>query len=107
MDQESIISGISFKNSNAEVIRAVTQNPGAIGYISLSYLNSQVKPIQVDGVIGSIQSLKNGTYLLSRPLFMFTNGWPAGKTLEYINFVLDAEKGQESIDEAGYIPLNL
>ena len=107
MDQESIIAGISFKNSNAEVIRAVSQNPGAIGYISLSYLNSRVKPIQVDGVIGSIQSLKNGTYLLSRPLFMFTNGWPEGKTLEYINFLLDAEKGQESIDEAGYIPLNL
>ena len=107
MDQESIVAGIPFKHSNTEVVRAVSESPGAIGYISLSYLNSQVKPIQVDGVIGSIQSLKNGTYLLSRPLFMFTNGWPEGKTLEYINFVLDAEKGQESIDEAGYIPLNL
>lgn len=107
MDQESIIAGTPFKHSNAEVVRAVSQNPGAIGYISLSYLNAQVKPIQVDGVIGSNKSLKNGTYLLSRPLFMFTNGWPEGKTLEYINFVLDAEKGQELIDGAGYIPLNL
>ena len=107
MDEESIIAGTPFKHSNAEVVRAVSQNPGAIGYISLSYLNAQVKPIQVDGVIGSNQSLKNGTYLLSRPLFMFTNGWPEGKTLEYINFVLDAEKGQELIDDAGYIPLNL
>lgn len=106
MDQESIIAGTPFKHSNAEVVRAVSQNPGAIGYISLSYLNAQVKPVQVDGVIGSKQTLKNGTYLLSRPLFMFTNGWPEGKTLEYINFVLDAEKGQESVDEAGYIPLN-
>ena len=107
MDQEPIIAGTRLKHSNAEVVKTVSQNPGAIGYISLSYLNSQVKPIQVDGVMGSIQSLKNGTYLLSRPLFLFTNGWPEGKTLEYINFVLDAENGQESIDEAGYLPLNL
>ena len=107
MDQESIIAGTQVKHSNAEVVRAVSQNPWAIGYIGLSYLNAQVKPIEVDGVIGSIQSLKNGTYPLSRPLFFFTNGWPEGKTLEYINFVLDAEKGQKSIDEAGYIPLNL
>jgi phosphate transport system substrate-binding protein len=59
----------------------------------------------VDGVIGSQQTLLDGTYPIHRPLFMFTNGWPSGKTLEFINFVLDANMGQVFIEEAEYVPL--
>ena len=106
MDQEPVVTDIAFKHSNAEVVKAVSRNQGAIGYIGLGYLSAYVKPLRVDGVIGSEQSLRDGTYLINRPLFMFTNGWPRGKTLEFINFVLDQEGGQIHIEDAGYIPLN-
>ncbi|UCH39411.1 MAG: hypothetical protein JSU67_14785 [Gammaproteobacteria bacterium] len=56
--------------------------------------------------MGSTLTLKRGTYSISRPLFMFTNGWPQGKMLEYINFLLDAEQGQAMIKAANYIPLD-
>ena len=60
----------------------------------------------VDGVIGSHKTLLDGSYSINRPLFMFTNGWPSGRTLEFINFVLDSGRGQVMIENAGYLPLN-
>ena len=105
MNNQAVATERPLKQSNAEVVRAVSENPGAIGYIGLGYLNASVKPLRVDGVIGSQQTLLDGSYLINRPLFMFTNGWPEGRTLEFINFVLDSDRGQIMIEEAGYIPL--
>ena len=105
MEHEAVVTTQPLKHSNSEVVRAVSENPGAIGYIGLGYLNASVKPLRVDGVIGSHQTLLDGSYSINRPLFMFSNGWPSGKTLEFINFVLDADNGQQMIEDAGYIPL--
>jgi phosphate transport system substrate-binding protein len=106
MNQEPVDTEIPLKHSSADVVREVSNNPGAIGYIGLGYLNANVKPLRVDGIIGSERTLLDGTYPIHRPLFMFTNGWPGGKTLEFINFVLDADNGQILIEEAEYVPLN-
>jgi len=100
MNQEPVVTDIPPKHSSADVVREVSNNPGAIGYIGLGYLNANVKPLRVDGVTGSEQTLLDGTYPIHRPLFMFTNGWSGGKTLEFINFVLDADNGQILVEEA-------
>jgi phosphate transport system substrate-binding protein len=57
------------------------------------------------GVIGSRQTMMDVTYLIKRPLFMFTNGWPGGRILEFINFVPDPNNGQVMIEDAEYILL--
>jgi phosphate transport system substrate-binding protein len=36
---------------------------------------------------------------------MFTQGWPKGDALNFINFVLNPEKGQKYVAETGYVPL--
>ncbi len=106
MNQANSISSIPLKHASSDVVSAVAEEPDAIGYISLAYLNARVKPLRVNGIMGSSRSLRDGSYPISRPLFMFTNGWPRGKTLKYINFVLNPRGGQALIEEAGYIPLN-
>lgn len=58
-----------------------------------------------EGIIGSRQTMMDGIYLINRPLFMFTNGWPGGSILEFINFVPDPNKGQVMIEDAEYILL--
>lgn len=93
------------RDSNAAIVAAVANNPGAIGYISLSFLNAGIKPLAVDGIMGSRRSLRDGSYSLSRPLFLFTNGWPEGRTRQFVNFVLSPDKGQKMLADAQYIPL--
>ena len=105
MEHEPVATEHTLKHSSADVVRAVSTSPGAIGYISLGYLNAYIKPLKVNGVMGSRKTVLDGTYLINRPLFMFTNNWPEGRRLEFINFVLDPNKGQKIVKQAGFIPL--
>jgi phosphate transport system substrate-binding protein len=52
------------------------------------------------------QTVANGTYPLSRPLFMFTNGFPKLGSIpfKFVTFYL-SEKGQELIEAKDFVPL--
>ncbi len=90
--------------SNGAAVQTVAKTKGAIGYIGLAYLNNNLRQIKVNGVIGNETTTQSGQYLISRPLFLFTNGWPEGTPLEFINYVFSA-KGQKLIQEVGSIPV--
>jgi len=105
MKKERVFPGALLQASNGAVAQAVAKNKNAIGYIGIGYLNQDVKALSVNSVKGSIESTLNGTYPISRPLFMFTPGWPKGETLNFLNFVMHPGKGQKYVGEAGYVPL--
>lgn len=90
--------------SNAAVVSTVKQTPGAIGYVGLGYLSSKVKPLVIDGVKPSVETVLRGTYPISRPLFMYTDGKPKGLAKHFIEFVL-SEQGQEIVKEQGFVSL--
>ena len=105
MNKERVTPAAQVMASNGAIVQAVSNNKHAIGYIGIGYVNSSVKPLKVDGVEGTKESTLNGTFPISRPLFMFTNGWPTGDTLNFVNYMLHPEKGQKMVAEAGYVPL--
>jgi len=105
MQKERVFPGALLQASNGAVCQAVAKNKNAIGYIGLGYINQDVKGLMVDRVAGSEETTLNGTYPISRPLFMFTPGWPQGDVLNFINFIVNPEKGQKYVSEAGYVPL--
>jgi phosphate transport system substrate-binding protein len=105
MKKERVFPGALLQASNGAVVQAVSKNKNAIGYIGLGYVDQTVKGLTVDGIGGSEETTLNGTYPISRPLYMFTSGWPKGDALNFINFVLHPEKGQKYVSEVGYVPL--
>ncbi|MCP4116660.1 MAG: phosphate ABC transporter substrate-binding protein [Desulfobacteraceae bacterium] len=90
--------------SNGGLVQAVSATPGAIGYIALGYVNEEVKTLSVNRVQGTPGTTRTGQYSISRPLFMFTNGWIKGRTADFMNYLL-SEKGQQLVKEAGSIPV--
>ncbi|BCS98110.1 phosphate ABC transporter substrate-binding protein [Desulfoluna limicola] len=104
MKKERVTPRALTQPSNGGLVTQVATTKGAIAYIALGYLNDEVKALDVNGVKGSAETTLNGRYPISRPLFMFTNGWPKGETLSFINFIL-SQKGQGLVEEAGSIPL--
>ncbi|WP_286934498.1 MULTISPECIES: phosphate ABC transporter substrate-binding protein [Aminobacterium] len=90
--------------SNGAMVQTVAKNPNAIGYIGLGYLNNSVRSIRVNEIAGTIENALDGTYPISRYLYMFTRGWPEGASLNFINFVLSSE-GQKIVAESGFVPL--
>jgi phosphate transport system substrate-binding protein len=100
-----VFPGALLQASNGAVAQAVAKNKNAIGYIGLGYMEDSVKALTVDNIHGSPETTLNGTFPVSRPLYMFTPGWPTGETAKFMNFVLHPEKGQKYVADAGYVPL--
>lgn len=109
MEKERVYAGALLQASNGAIVQAVSKNKNAIGYIGLGYVDSSVKPLSVNGIAGSEATALDGTYYISRPLYMFTNGWPKegedGDISKFIKYVLNPEKGQKIVSETGFIPL--
>ena len=104
MKKERVIPSALTVPSNGGVVQAVANTPGAIGYIGMGYITEEIKAVDVEGVAGSEENTLNGSFPISRGLFMFTKGWPKGETMGFISFIL-SKKGQELVKEAGSIPL--
>ncbi|MCE5301043.1 MAG: phosphate ABC transporter substrate-binding protein [Spirochaetia bacterium] len=88
--------------SNKEIAEAVAKTPGAIGYVGLAYLSSDLNSVKVNGVAANEANVLNGSYKISRPLFMYTNGDPSGKVKDFIDYILSPE-GQRIVKEVGYV----
>ena len=105
MNKERVFPGALLQASNGAVVQIVSKNKNAIAYIGIGYMNDSVKALTIDRIKGSEETTLNGTYPISRPLYMFTNGWPSGDVLKFIKFVLHPEKGQRYVQDARYVPL--
>jgi len=105
MKKERVYPGVLLQASSGAVAQAVANNKNAVGYIGIGYINKGVKPLTVNGIIGSAETTLDGTFPISRPLFMFTNHWPAGDVAKFINYTLNPEKGQKLVEQAGFVPL--
>ncbi len=90
--------------SNKEVAETIAKTPGAIGYVGLGYISSDLKTVKIDGVTPSEETVLNKTYKIARPLYMYTNGDPDGAVKDFIDFVL-SDEGQKIVKEVGYVPV--
>ena len=58
--------------ATGDVITTVSQNPGAIGYASLSAVKNTIKALSVDGVAPSEATVQDGSYAVQRPFMLIT-----------------------------------
>ncbi|MGB8930305.1 MAG: phosphate ABC transporter substrate-binding protein [Anaeromyxobacteraceae bacterium] len=87
----------------AAVVNAVSKEKNGIGYGGGAYAKG-VKELKVEGVAPTKEAVLAGRYPLSRPLFVYTKGAPAGEIKAYIDFCLSAA-GQKIVTEVGYFPV--
>lgn len=88
--------------SSGAMLSTVAGNKNAIGYDGIGYINDTVKALDVNGVKGSASSAKSGAFPLARYLFMFTDGFPKGATMDFINYIL-SDEGQKIVESTGFI----
>jgi phosphate transport system substrate-binding protein len=92
----------------AAVVNAVAKERNGIGYGGAAYAKG-VKEVRIAGPDGqgwlpSAENVKSGKYPLSRPLFMYTRGSPAGEVKEFIDFCV-SPPGQAIVTQVGYFPI--
>jgi len=107
---ESLFSPDTLLMPSSEGISVeVRQNPNAIGYDGLGYVTPDQKVLAVaasaDGpyVLPSIDTVNQGTYPISRPLYMYTAGEPTGVLKDYLDWI--RTEGQKHVIRLGFVPL--
>lgn len=106
MNSEEMGSKVEYVNANPQAHARVKTTVGAVGYVGIGFLDSNVKALKVDGILPSRLTIATGQYPVARPLFMFTNGYPklGSMTYKFCTFYL-TETGQEIIEAKGFVPV--
>ncbi|HET6351216.1 MAG TPA: phosphate ABC transporter substrate-binding protein [Coriobacteriia bacterium] len=83
-------------SSNGMVRSAVKANKGAIGYVSMAYVDKRVRALKIGGVSATRANAVSGAYIYVRPLYWITKGAPAGEAKAFIDWT-KSEAGQKIV----------
>lgn len=92
-------------DSTGAVMARVASTPGAIGYVSLDVLDDTVKALNLEGTEPTAENIKAGSYFLSRPFVMATNG-EISEQNELVQALFDfvySDEGDAVIETVGLI----
>lgn len=90
-------------DDSGTLLQSVADNPGAIGYVALSYLGKKdsVVALAIDGVTPNLENTYNGTYPVWGYEHMYTKGQPNAVQKAYLDFIMSEEYGK-SLEAQGY-----
>ena len=105
--KEAETPGEAYVAEESSLVKTAMQRSNkAIGYVGYSYVKGgDTKMISLDGVLPTIENIRNGTYPLSRELYFVTLGEPSPGAKAFIDYVLSSE-GQKIATENGFIPVD-
>jgi phosphate transport system substrate-binding protein len=104
MEKEDFSIMLKERNSNGGVYLSVAQTPGAIGYVSLGFVDNGVKALKINNITANAGNILAGRYPIARDLSMFTKGNATGAVKEFIEYI-QSTKGQVVVEEEGFVPL--
>jgi phosphate transport system substrate-binding protein len=87
----------------AAVVNAVSKDRNGIGYGGAAY-GKGIREIKVNGIRPGKATVANGTYPITRYLYMYTRSKPTGAMKQYIDWILSPD-GQAVVTEVGYFPV--
>lgn len=100
----SVVSSANVVASNGAMKVAVSQDKDAIGYAGIGHVDASVKGIVLDGVAPTQENAMNGSYPVTRKLYMNTKGEPKSLVKAFIDYILSPQ-GLEIVKKHGYLSL--
>ena len=98
-------------SGSKDVVALVSSTPCAIGYSGMGYRTDDVKALKVaatasaEGVAPGVASVKDGSYPIARPLWIYTLGEPQGAVKDYLDW-MQSPAGQQVVLDLGYVPVH-
>jgi phosphate transport system substrate-binding protein len=118
--RETVLLGGAFKpemrtiSGSAELVSAIVVDPMGIGYSPIAYNQAGVEPVPLAStsadafVSPSMHSVQDGSYPLSRLLYLYVNRLPQvplpRSVQEFLRYVR-SRNGQEAVVTQGFFPL--
>jgi len=101
---EEAVGGMEM-DSSGQVKKTVNETPGAISYLSMSYVDNTVKSVSLDGAGATMENICNGAYPIWAYEHMYTLGEPDRHVRAFLEYVLSDEVQSDLVLELGYIPI--
>lgn len=102
---DKIASSVEYVGSNGAIRQRIMSTPAAIGYVGLAFTEG-VKPLLVNGVEVSTETVASSEYPITRPLYLFTNGEPKpGTPLAAFLNLSGTPEGKRIIEDMGFVPV--
>ena len=98
-----IVASANVVNSNGVMKTAIGQDKLGIGYVGIGHVDKSVAALTFDKMVPSQENASNGTYKVTRLLFMNTKGAPEDITKAFIDYIY-SDAGIKAIESNGYIP---
>lgn len=96
-------------SSSQAIADEVSGNSAAIGYYGMGYISAKQRTVAIarnansEFIAPTTENVLNGKYPISRPLFIYTNGAPAGLVKKFVDFMLSKE-GQDIVLATDFVP---
>ena len=103
LDKGTAAASANVVSSNGAMKTAIAQDPNAIGYVGIGHLDPSIQGMAIDGMIPSQENAANGSYKITRLLYMNTKGEPTGLTKAFVDYIYSPD-GQKFTSASGYIP---
>lgn len=100
-------------SGTAQIVEAVSHDPGGVGYVAAGYLRhgAEVRVVPIRSALSAEAvdpldeaAVLEGRYAITRPLFQFTDGPPAGAVADLQRFEL-SPAGEAIAREMGFYPV--
>lgn len=103
-------SNLQTSEDDNTLVQGVEGSPYAIGYFGFAYYQNQsdnLTALSIDGIAPSFETAEDGSYALSRPLFVYSDAAilkVKPQVAAFLSFYLD--RVNEVIGDVGYFPAN-
>jgi len=114
-DSEALRGDYQSSGNDNVIIQAMEGSPDAIGFVGFAFAEEagdQIKEVSIDAGDGCIaptaETIADGTYPLSRSLYIYPNVTTAGEdetVKAFVDYFLTGDGLAAAVEEAGYIPL--
>ena len=94
------------QESNGTVQRMVISTPGAISYLSFSYINKDMTALKVDGVSPTVDNVKDNSWKIWAYEHMYTKGKPDKATQRFLDYMFSDVVQDNLVKALGYIPIS-
>ena len=98
-----VVNSANVVPSNGAMKVAISKDPLAVGYLGIGHLDATVKAVKLDGVEPTQENATNGTYKVTRKLYMNTKGEPSPLAKAFIEYIAGPD-GRKIVEKHGYVP---
>ncbi|MEA3468821.1 MAG: phosphate ABC transporter substrate-binding protein [Thermodesulfobacteriota bacterium] len=100
----SVAKNANFVVSNGAMKAVVSQDPYAIGYVSIGHMNETLAGVAFNTIEPTLANVQSGKYPIARGLYSNTKGEPVGLVKKVIDYLF-TDEGQEIVAQKGFIPV--